>query len=395
MNILYFCNVNQQSKAAVGVFKKILAQRKVLFENQFNVYLSCYKDVNTYVVLSPTDKVIIEVDVTGLKGNARTKKIIKKLTDFLEKNKIDVLYSRYETYSLQLSSFYKLLHEKNIQVLLEVPTYPITQRWTTIKTSLKNRKIKIGLQQLYNATINSLGIRKFYKGVDYIITNNGYDQIWKVSTIKISNGVDVSSIPVHHRNTESINEIHLLGVANLARWHGYDRIIEGMNDYYKSEHEKKVFFHIAGAGLELKNLQTLVSKYELKDYVYFYGTVVGDELDKLFEKADLGVSILGAHRSHMKTCDSLKSKEYCARRLPFITGQIERMYWNQPFAFCIEDNDTAVKISDIIDFYESYKNIANIDEYMYNFATERCDWGNTFSNVVEYLRGLKCYGSTT
>ena len=43
-------------------------------------------------------------------------------------------------------------------------------------------------------------------------------------------------------------EIRLVAVAGLAKWHGYDRLLEGLGEYYRTDVERKVIFHIVGEG---------------------------------------------------------------------------------------------------------------------------------------------------
>ena len=37
-------------------------------------------------------------------------------------------------------------------------------------------------------------------------------------------------------------ELHLIGVAEVHYWHGFDRLVNGMADYYRNHPEYKVYF---------------------------------------------------------------------------------------------------------------------------------------------------------
>ena len=187
---------------------------------------------------------------------------------------------------------------------------------------------------------------------------------------------------------KSGGDIHLVGVANIAKWHGYDRVIEGIKKYYLNGGKRKVFFHIIGTGLELERLKKLASSSLVKDYIVFHGTVVGDELDDLFNQYDLGVSVLATYRSGMKNiCDSLKSKEYCARGIPFITGELEHFYDGKEFVLTIPDNDTPVNIYNVCDFADRIADNPQIKEAMLEFAKSYCGWDYSFRSVIDYLKG--------
>lgn len=71
----------------------------------------------------------------------------------------------------------------------------------------------------------------------------------------------------------------------------------------------------SGAESELK---ALVDKLNLRKYVIFHGPQHGDALTKIFESSNIAVDSLGRHRSNNEYNCSLKSKEYCARGLPFV-----------------------------------------------------------------------------
>ena len=160
MKILYLCNVNRDSKAAVGVFKKINSQIDILRKNNHVVHLAFYKTENVYSVIDSNNSVILSLELKGARGNQRTNQILSQLYRLLSDQRYSVIYSRYETYSVSLANFYKKASYSGCLVLLEIPTYPITQRITTIKTSLEQRRYKTAMHQLYNATINSLGISR-------------------------------------------------------------------------------------------------------------------------------------------------------------------------------------------------------------------------------------------
>lgn len=386
MKILYFCNVNRESKAAVGVFKKIHSQVKILKEANNKVDLAFYTDSCTYSVVDDESNPLLTIDLRQKKGNRRNQEIIKKLEKFIIQNEYSCVYSRFETYSIALASFYKHLSCEGCMVLLEVPTYPITQRWTTIKTSFEQRMFITALHQLYNATINSFGIYFFKSGVSRIVNNNGFSEIWGIKTLQIHNAVDVSAMPKHIQSHKDDNHVALIGVANIAKWHGYDRVIRGMQEYFRSNPEVDVIFHIVGDGLEVANLKSLASDPIVSEKIHFHGTVVGDDLNRLFDDSDIGVSILGSHRCHMRTCDSLKSKEYCARNLPFITGMIEDLYKDKDFVLRVKDDESSIDIKQVIEFAMNMRHRPDIQNIMESYAIKNCAWDSAFLPVIDFIK---------
>lgn len=385
MKILYFCNVNMSIPLEAGVYKKIQAQCKVLRNDGHDVKIACPFGETGFVVINENNSIIYEIDVKGRKYYARDSKIFKEIIKYISNNSIEFVYTRYGKYTYDSYRFYNELKKNGIEVILEIPTYPISQRWSSFKQSLKARKFILAIKQLLNNTYGSLGIFLYKKCISRIVNNNGFDEIWGIPVIPIQNGIDVASIP--HRKHVYVfkKELTIMSVANVNPWHGFDRLIKGLYEYYLTNPEIKVIFEIVGPGTEIELLRSLAKKLNVKKYVVFHGTVVGKELDEIFERADIGVAILGVHRNNMKVYDCLKSREFCARKLPFITQDAEVHFQGKRFVLSVPNDESPIDIKNIISFYEKMISDPSILDEMYEFANEKCDWSFTFMNVRNYL----------
>lgn len=89
--------------------------------------------------------------------------------------------------------------------------------------------------------------RKLAAQLDGIVTFSDAETIFGGHTIRISNGIDFDAIPQKITRNDTSRELHLIGVAEVHYWHGFDRIIKGMADYYATHPSYKVYFHIVGA----------------------------------------------------------------------------------------------------------------------------------------------------
>ena len=85
-------------------------------------------------------------------------------------------------------------------------------------------------------------------------------------------------------------------------------------------------------------------------------------------------------------CDSLKSKEYCARGIPFVTGKMEVKYNNLPFVMQIDESDDELDIAQVVKFYDDLMNFPNLQQRIREYGIEHCDWSVTLKSVVEYLK---------
>ena len=96
---------------------------------------------------------------------------------------------------------------------------------------------------------------------------------------------------------DASHEVHLIGVAEVHPWHGFDRLLEGMGRYLQQGgmERRPVYFHIVGSVYDSEMYGTsmgpgfapIIEKYGLHDYVLFHGKLLGDDLDRVFEQCAL------------------------------------------------------------------------------------------------------------
>ena len=384
MNVIYYDNIFLNLKKQPGVQKKISCQIKVMEKSQIRVFHACPYDEERFEIVDYAGNIVSSVNIKGYRDVKKDIASNKCVYDFIMKNKVDAIYARNGNFSIVMQRFYRKLRKKGIKVILEIPTYPLTQRKTNIKQSIRIKDYKTALAQIYGYTIGSLGIPFMRYGVDKIVTYNGFDKIWGVETLKIPNAVDVNSMPIHIIKPIKKNELHLIAVANVAKWHGYDRIIKSMSEYYNNNNKRLLTFDIIGPGTEIIELKELVKDCGLEKHVFFRGLVLGAELDSYFEKADVAVSVLGCHRDGMDYYDSLKSREYSARCIPFITTCAEHDYEEQDFVYSVPNDESLIDMKKVVEFYERLCDVKTT-ERMRQFALEKCDWTIAFKPVCDYI----------
>lgn len=202
----------------------------------------------------------------------------------------------------------------------------------------------------------------------------------KHKTLLAANGINVASIPIlKQRPTWPSSEFVLIGVASLAEWHGFDRVISGIASHMKTS-KQRIRFIIVGDGETRQKLEKLAEKLQVKEHIEFKGFLHGEELDAEFEKAHIAVSSLGLYRKGLSSASDLKSREYTSRGIPFIFAGYDIDFDPQPnFVFLLENDSSLPNINCIIDWYskELYKSstILNIR----NHAVEHLDYSNKVS----------------
>lgn len=196
-----------------------------------------------------------------------------------------------------------------------------------------------------------------------------------------SNGIKTDSIDLRTKIPIINSEIILIGVGNLATWHGYDRIIRSIATFMSYENSKKtkISFYIIGEGNSKIMLENIAENLKVKDNVIFYGSQTGPTLSRLFQKAHVAVSSLALFRNKLKRASVLKSREYTARGIPFIAVNGDIDFDPSPdFIYQIDNNNSEIDISDLINWYENLnytpKNIRKYSEDILDYKNKKDDF---------------------
>ena len=201
--------------------------------------------------------------------------------------------------------------------------------------------------------------------MDALVTFSDATEIFGQRTIRISNGVDFDSIPLHQPSAISHQPsvLHLIGVAEVHTWHGYDRLIAGLGEYYKNGGKRDVMFHVVGgvtphqryrANEYHPGFQAIIDKYGIADKVVFHGTLFGKELDDVFNQCQFAIGSLARHRSGITIIKTLKNREYATRGIPFIYSEQDSDFDHQPYIVKAPADESPIDIQQIIDFMDHF-----------------------------------------
>lgn len=204
--------------------------------------------------------------------------------------------------------------------------------------------------------------------------------------IRINNCGDAESITIPDFPNKKTSEIHMIGVAHVSYFHGYDIIIDAMEKYYSTHPKQRVFFDIVGSVSISLNLEKKVKNKGLSKYVKFWGIKTGDELDRLYANADLGVNALRFNEEAYQKggVTTLKTVEYTFKGLPQISSA--------PFGL----SDGKVDIPEFLYVVREPLDINNIISFLNNlhidkneirqYAIRNMSWKATFRNVLSKLK---------
>lgn len=344
-----------------GISKKIHCQVKGLRENGHDVRLCYYAQSPNGHWCRFVDDDIIQDYGKGALAGLRQRIAYNCIYDYCIREKIEFVYARcFQNANPWLISFFKKLKKAGIHSVTEIPTYPYDDEFKNF-----DWKARWGLK------IDQLFRHRLYQQMDALVTFSDAERIFGQRTIRISNGVDFDSIPLHqpplYLGRAGRETLHLIGVAEVHDWHGFDRVMTGIGEYYRQNqtalatphslreigHQPDVFFHVVGGvhPSQMANcFQPIIEKYHLQDRVIFHGQLFGDELTKVFNQCQFAIGSLGRHRSGITVIKTLKNREYATRGIPFIYSEQDSDFDYQPYVLKAPADESPIDIEQIIEF---------------------------------------------
>lgn len=361
-----------------GISKKIHYQVKGLQQNGHEVHL-CYYDFNSngHRCRFVDDKIIKDY------GKGRIAAICSRVQltciyDYCIANKIDVVYVRsfMNASPMQINLFGKL-KKKGVKCFMEIPTYPYDSEVNGYEW---NDKVSLWIDKMFR--------RKLSSKMEAIVTFSNEDYIFGQKTIKISNGIDFDSIPLHKYKGYENDDIHLIGVAEVHYWHGFDRLVAGMGEYYKhNPNGRRIFFHVVGcedyrgmSNIGYSTIDQVAQKYGIEKYIIKHGQLFGEQLDEVFNQCVFAVGSLGRHRSGITDIKTLKNREYAARGMSFIYSENDSDFDDKPYVLKAPANESPIYISRIIDYISN--NTLSSEEIRQSVG--HLSWKCQMQKVIEY-----------
>lgn len=366
-----------------GISKKIHYQVKGLRENGHEVHLCYYGFADDGHRCRYVDDQLLRDYGTGVLAGLRQRMDYDSIYRYCIDQRIEFVYARcFQNASPWLIRFFRRLRRAGIRAVTEIPTYPYDQEFRTFEW-----KMRMGLK------VDQLFRRRLYREMDALVTFSDAEEIFGQRTIRISNGVDFDSIPLHHPSPTAHHPspLHLIGVAEVHPWHAFDRVIAGMGEYYQRSTFNlqpstltDVYFHIVG-GVHPNHMARyftpLIEKYQLQDKVIFHGTLFGDELTRVFDQCQFAIGSLGRHRSGITVIKTLKNREYATRGIPFIYSEQDSDFDHQPYVVKAPADESPIDIQRIVDFVSGF----SMAPAEIRHTVEHLAWKVQMQQVVEQV----------
>lgn len=346
---------------ASGISKKMLAQIKGLRQNGHEVHV-CYYDL----AANGSRCRYVDGEVIRNYGSGRWATLLQRMdyrciNDYCRKHQIELVYVRCfmnaSPFNIRL---FKRLKADGIRAVMEVPTYPYDGEFASLP-------LKYRVEHVFDKLFRN----QLASNMDAIVTFSDASRIFGQRTIRISNGVDFDSLPLHqppllfshlkegvwHAMERAGGEaLHLIGVAEVHPWHGFDRMLTGLGEYYQQGGEQPLVFHVVGgvSASMMQEFRAIIEQYHIEDKVVFHGKLFGAQLDEVFSLCHFAIGSLARHRSGITRIKTLKNREYAARGIPFIYSEEDSDFDQQPYVLKAPADESPIDIERIIHFLENH-----------------------------------------
>lgn len=366
---------------ASGISKKMLSQIKGLRQNGHEVHV-CYYDLAD----DGTCCRYVDGHVIHNYGRGRLATLLQRMdysciNDYCSQHGIEFVYVRcFMNASPFTIRLFRRLQIDGIKAVMEIPTYPYDGEFSSLPLKYRIEHI---VDKLFRNCLASY--------MDAIVTFSDELNIFGKRTIRISNGIDFDCVPLHQpiANNPHPKAIHLIGVAEVHPWHGFDRMLKGLGEYYSlklkaKSQEPDVFFHVVGGvgNSMMHDFRDIIEKYNIEDKVVFHGKLFGIQLDEVFHKCQFAIGSLARHRSGITRIKTLKNREYAARGIPFIYSEEDSDFDHQPYVLKAPADESPINVQAIVDFIYAYDYTpADIRR-----TVEHLSWKDQMQQVIEKLK---------
>lgn len=379
MSVLFTSAIDFTSSSSLGISSKVISQAKAAEEVGHDVLISKDYGRETRIERPGSGEVLATYVWEG--GSRKGKYAF--LRDWIIANRVQVLIVRFDHLDSVFCSFSKAVRSGGTVVAIEFPTFPFeSERDARHRRLFDSKRYLSYIAHRAYARVESRRSKHAQLYFDYAITYLEDQTIWNVPNITYDNGIDLASIPLRS-NREPDGVIKLIAVAKFALHHGMDRLIRGMARY---EGSRKVHLTLVGIGAESGALERLVRECGVSDMVTFAGIVVGKDLDKQFDNADIAIGSLGLHRIGITLGSTMKAREYCARGMPFVYSFPEKGFnGDEQFALKLSNDDAPIDIDTIISFADEMAADTKVRQKMRQFAEDHFDWKVQMNKVLTTL----------
>ncbi len=365
MKMIYLANFfSIMNENDIGVWKKVFSQTRAFAELGYEPLLIMFDDFRVY----KADYMTHQKEICYFSS---IKKTYEYVLQILKEISPELIYIRYRfIVNHYINEFYQSLSESFNTCICEIPTYPYDDEF-------KKNSADLIIDQYYR-----IHLKDYFK---FIVSYGIHTEILGLPTISISNGIDLKEIS-RKKVSDKKKKINLVAMASMNFWHGFDRVLEGLYQYYQNDPTHRIEFYMIGKGPESDRYHCLIKKYKLNQYVHEMG-IINDQkrLKEIFDDMDIAIGSVGMHRANCEVASPIKAAEYCARGIPFVIGYND-ISFDEKFEYILKVNrsEEPINIEKILAFYQKL-DLDKAANDMHQYAEEKLTWTGQMKKVLDRL----------
>lgn len=375
MKKLFFYSNIMAKDNSIGITKKVKSQKEAFNKQKIEVHYCGYLP-NGVGVFNDSNQLIAFKEYPSksskINGLIRRWYLIKFVTNFLNEhyNSYDIGYLRFHLFDHYYVKMLKTLKKnKDLSVVVEAHGFPYRHKIISSKTPL------YVIDYLYTPIA-----RKY---IDIVAGVTETKSIWGIETVNIDNGIDLDKVNIIKNEHFNDNVLNIISVANETQLHGYRKILKGLREYINDGGEKRIHLHLVG--VYMSDTIKLVDDLKLNSYVTFHGKLYGEDLDEVYEVADLGLGAF-SDRDDKASGSCIKTKEYFAKGLPFINGWREPAFdESYPYVKRIGMNLDSINFLEVVNFFENLPPKKIVRDEMREFANENYSWDSQIKLILNKI----------
>ena len=380
-NKLFFWANYYIEQPDIGTTLKIKSEIDTFRAYGYEVYYTAYQKTGV-AIYNNHDEVIMyqRYGIKGalLGGKLRKDSLITITLRFLKIQSFDLCMLRINCLTLSYMQMLKKMKKQHAFVAMQSLSYFPNMKRNDMKT-LSHFLIAFSLK------IHSTKLSKY---VDLMLTEGAINDFYGIPCIEYGMGVDVDRYEPHNYSGNK-DEINMIMVGCDSPYHGTDRIIASLDDYYShcSNNQTVINLHLVG---KLNDRETeRIKKAKCKSHIICYGRKSGIELNEVFNKCNMALGPLAQYRIRKKDT-GLKTKEYFARGIPYIyTGEEPHIASDYPFILQVPNDSSLIDMSTISDFYNSYVGNASVVSNMREIARQCFSWRSIIEKTMNAANEIK------
>lgn len=354
-----------------------------IYKNKTDMQLKCFRrhgystdlativkqDANICLLLySSTDKGLILI---FSKTFVSYRKAFNYLFNYCNEKAYDFVYIRRLMSKLFPAALYIKSLSKTIPIVYEIPTYPL-DTGNTLLFQIRDY-LEMKLYKMLNKHIRLTLVNLIDDSVS--LPSN-----WSL----FHNAIDIDDYQLFPPSVIS-DTIKFIIIANISEYHHYERFIVAMKEY-SGIHNIELTI-ISPPSDSYTKIKSLVNELNLENQVVFYDSQSIETIQSIAKDCHIGVAQLSTSEKKSNLVNTLKSKDYCAMGLPFISTCYDTSFEKDfPYAYITESMDDKIDLSAIIEWYLNIYNNKNYRTEMYLYAKNNLQYDEFAQQIIDCIQ---------